>query len=249
MQQRTKRAALAASVLSAALIAVPLGSGSVAVAGVTAPRGDIGDFKQSFVEDFSTDASANGGFAKTYDGSWQPYPDAGIYSSGSQISAHDGLMDVKLDGSNGAAGTFGTPDGAWSHVGGKFTVKAKASGGDGNGAAFMLWPTSNTWADGEIDYPEGNFDASPTGYHHSMTPGQEANRATIGTGVDWRKWHTYSVEWIPGKSVAYLLDGKVLQKVTDDVPTKPHRYMFQVGNWGASGHLFVDWVSTYDYEG
>jgi hypothetical protein len=25
--------------------------------------------------------------------------------------------------------------------------------------------------------------------------------------------------------------------------------MFQVGNWGATGHLEIDWVSIYDYAG
>ncbi|ROP66010.1 glycosyl hydrolase family 16 [Curtobacterium sp. PhB130] len=244
-----KRATLAAAVLSTALVAVSLGSGTAAYAGVTAPVGNVGKFKQSFVENFSTTAAANGAFAKTYKNSWQPYPDAGQYSSGSQISSHDGLMDVKLDGANGAAGTFGTPTGAWSHVGGKFTVRAKATGGDGNGAAFMLWPSSNTWSDGEIDFPEGNFEATPMAFQHSMTPGQEANSTMISSGVNWRAWHTYSVEWIPGKSMTYSVDGKVIRTTTTDVPTTAHRYMFQVGNWGASGHLFVDWVSTYDYVG
>jgi hypothetical protein len=158
-------------------------------------------------------------------------------------------MDVSLNGSRGAAGTFGTTSGAWSHTGGMFSVRAKATGGVGNGAAFMLWPSSNTWSDGEIDYPESNFEDSPMLHQHSMTPGQEANNTASTTGASWRGWHTYSVQWIPGKSVTYLLDGKVIDTITQDVPTTPHRYMFQVGNWGTSGHLFIDWVATYNYQG
>jgi len=251
MQKRAgKRAALAAVVLSAAVIAVPLGQGSAAHAGTPAPVGDVGTFQQRFVENFSTDTAA-GTFAPTYAKSWQPYPDGtgGIYYSGSQIASKNGLMDVVLDGAHGAAGTFGTPSGAWSHVGGKFSVRAKASGGDGNGAAFMLWPTSNVWSDGEIDFPEGNFEAGPMFFQHSMTPGNEVSSTYGSAGVSWRGWHTYSVEWIPGKSVTYLVDGRVLRTVTQDVPTTPHRFMFQVGNWGATGHLFIDWVSTYEYTG
>ena len=83
-------------------------------------------------------------------------------------------------------------------------------------------------------------------YHHSMTPGSEWNAVTASTGVSWRDWHTYSVEWIPGKSVSYSVDGRTIRTVTKDVPTTAHRYMFQVGDWGASGHLFIDWVTTYD---
>jgi hypothetical protein len=247
----TTRAALAAVVLGAALVAVPLGSTSVAHAGTSAPVGDVGAFKQTFRQDFSTAAAANGQFARTYANAWQPYPDgtSGIYSSSSQVSARDGYMDVKLDGVHGAAGTFGTPNGAWSHVGGKFSVRAKADGGTGNGAAFMLWPSSNVWSDGEIDYPEGNFESTPMAFQHSMTPGQEGNSTMVSSGVTWRTWHTYSVEWIPGKSVTYLVDDRVVRTVTVDVPRTPHRYMFQVGNWGQSGHLDIDWVSTYDYVG
>lgn len=205
------------------------------------------DDDATFSETFDTDAPA-GKFASVYAQSWQPYPDgmSGKYYSGQVISAHDGVMDVTLDGKRGAAGTFGTPTDAWSHQGGTFAVRAKATGGAGNGAAFMLWPTSNIWADGEIDYPEGNFDDAPHVFHHSMTPGQEATAQHIATGVDWRDWHTYSETWVPGKSITYSVDGRVLGTITHDVPTSEHRYMFQVGNYGQPGHLLIDWVSTDD---
>ncbi|ROP66023.1 glycoside hydrolase family 16 protein [Curtobacterium sp. ZW137] len=199
----------------------------------------------SFVETFDTDA-ATGQVAAAYPQSWQPYPDgtSGIYAPSKTVSVHDGVMDVTLGNGSGTAGTFGSVAGAWGHVGGSFSVRAKATGGDGNGAAFMLWPTSGTWSDGEIDFPEGNFEDVPSAFQHSMVPGQEADRAQVGTGVSWRDWHTYTVDWVPGKSVTYSVDGTVLETLTKDVPTTPHRYMFQVGNWGASGHLLIDWVAT-----
>lgn len=199
----------------------------------------------SFVEDFTKDA-ATGFVASLYPQAWQPYPDgtSGIYAPSKTVSVHDGVMDVALGTGAGAAGTFGSSAGAWDHVGGSFSVRAKATGGDGNGAAFMLWPTSGTWSDGEIDFPEGNFEDSPSAFHHSMTPGKEADRVQIGTGVSWRDWHTYTVDWVPGESVTYSVDGKVLDTITHDVPTTPHRFMFQVGNWGDQGNLLIDWVST-----
>lgn len=199
----------------------------------------------SFVEDFTKDA-VTGLVASLYPQAWQPYPDgtSGIYAPSKTVSVHDGVMDVALGTGAGAAGTFGSSAGAWDHVGGSFSVRAKATGGDGNGAAFMLWPTSGTWSDGEIDFPEGNFEDSPSAFHHSMTTGKEADRVQIGTGVSWRDWHTYTVDWVPGESVTYSVDGKVLDTVTHDVPTTPHRFMFQVGNWGGQGNLLIDWVST-----
>jgi hypothetical protein len=198
----------------------------------------------SFVEDFNNSA-ATGLVASAYRQAWQPYPDgtSGIYAPSQTVSVHDGVMDVRLGGA-GTAGTFGTSAGAWDHVGGSFSVRAKATGGDGNGAAFMLWPTSNVWSDGEIDFPEGNFDESPSAFHHSMVRGQEANRVQLGTGVSWRDWHTYKVDWVPGQSVTYSVDGRVLDTITHDVPTTAHRFMFQTGNWGQSGNLLIDWVTT-----
>lgn len=213
------------------------------------PQNEVADTSAapaaSFVEDFTTDA-VTGLVSRLYPQSWQPYPDgtSGIYAPSKTVSVHDGVMDVALGTGAGAAGTFGSSAGAWDHVGGSFSVRAKATGGDGNGAAFMLWPTSGTWSDGEIDFPEGNFEDSPSAFHHSMTPGKEADRVQIGTGVSWRDWHTYTVDWVPGESVTYSVDGKVLDTITHDVPTTPHRFMFQVGNWGDQGNLLIDWVST-----
>jgi hypothetical protein len=217
----------------------------------SAPVGNVGAFTQSFIENFTTAAAANGPFAKTYANSWQPYADgtSGMYYSGSQVSAHDGYMDVELDGSHGAAGAFGSPNTAWARTGGKFTVRARATGGVGNGAAFMLWPSSNTWSDGEIDYPESNFEDSPMLHQHSMTAGQEVNATSLTTGASWRDWHTYSIEWIPGKSVKYYLDDALISTITVNVPTTAHRWMFQVGNWGATGDLQIDWVTAYSYNG
>lgn len=198
----------------------------------------------SFVEDFDVSAGL-GNVANLYQQAWQPYPDgtSGIYAPSQTVTVHDGVLDARLGGA-GTAGTFGTKAGAYDHVGGSFSVRAKATGGDGNGAAFMLWPTSNRWADGEIDFPEGNFESEPMAFHHSMTPGQEAERVQIPTGVSWRDWHTYTVDWDPGESVTYKVDGTVIGTITHDVPTTPHRFMFQTGNWGAGGNLLIDWVTT-----
>lgn len=200
----------------------------------------------TFAEGFDTPAPAGGAFAATYANAWQPYPDAtgGKYWSSLIASAHDGVMDVAMDGKHGAAGTFGTPTGAWSHVGGTFSIRAKASGGAANGVAVMLWPTSNVRADGELNYPEGQFDGRPTVFHHSMVPGHEDKAKRIDTHVSWRGWHTYTTDWVPGQYVKYYLDGELIGTVTENVPTTPHRYMFQIGNWGQPGHLLIDWVAT-----
>ncbi|WP_323749713.1 glycoside hydrolase family 16 protein [Curtobacterium sp. VKM Ac-1376] len=254
--------AAAAGALAVTAAAVPEGSapsGSNASADPTAATSPtpsptmpsyLANREPTYSEDFDTPAAAGGQFAATYRESWQPYPDGtgGKYYSDKLISAHDGYMDVAMDGEHGAAGTFGTPTDAWSHVGGTFSIRARATGGDGNGAAVMLWPTSDAWTDGELNYPEGQFDGSPRVFHHSMLQGLERDTETYNTRVSWRDWHTYTTEWIPGKIIRYYLDGKLVFTVPRNVPTTPHRYMFQIGNWGDPGHLQIDWVRTYDAE-
>jgi hypothetical protein len=214
-----------------------------------APRLETGPgHPATFFEDFDTPAAAGGAFARTYADAWQPYAEgtSGKYWSDALVSAHDGVMDVAMDGHRGAAGVFGSSATAWGQVGGTYSIRMKVEGGDGNGTAIMLWPTSNDRSEGEINFPEGNFTAHPVVYHHSMMPGHESTSQRIDTHVSWRDWHTYSIVWKPGKSVSYYLDGDLLGTITTNVPVTPHRYTFQIGDTGGAGHVLIDWVSRSD---
>ncbi len=214
----------------------------------TAPTTNPAGFDLVFSEDFNIDAAAGGPFASVYADSWQPYIEGtgNEYYPNAIISAHDGVMDVAMNGTQGAAGSFGPASIAFSHQGGKFTVRAKALDAIGNGAAFMLWPNDDNWDEGEIDYPESNFEATPFVHQHVMNNGgQDAASQDYDTGASWRDWHTFSIEWLPGTSVKYFLDDVLVFSTTTNVPTSAHRHMFQVGNHGAPGHLYIDWVAHY----
>lgn len=230
----------------------------------TAPTTDPAGFTRVLTENFATTAPAGtgtGGFIPTYANSFQPYDDVAPYFPRQMISSHDGVMDVYMDGTKGAAGSFGSPSDYFNRVGGRFAMRAKALDAIGNGTAVMLWPsarlqsdgtTGERWADGEIDYPESNFDLSPYVHHHRMIVGSEGLSDDYLTGVSWRDWHVYSVEWYPpGKgptpatgSVRYYVDEVLVMTVTTNIPTVAHRYMFQVGNYGTPGHMYIDWVTV-----
>lgn len=199
----------------------------------------------AFFEDFTTPAASGGQFGATYANAWQAYDEgtSDKYYSGALISAHDGVMDVAMNGTQGAAGVFGPPATAWAQTGGTFSIRMKVEGGRGNGTAVMLWPTSNDASEGELDYPEGGFSGKPDVFHHSMVPGHADKAYRILTDASWKDWHTYTTVWVPGKSVSYFLDGVLLETVTESVPTTPHRYTFQIGNTGRPGHVLIDWVS------
>jgi hypothetical protein len=156
-------------------------------------------------------------------------------------------MDVYMDGSHGAAGTFGTSSGAYGHVGGRCAMRVKTLGAMGTGSAVMLWPSSEKWDDGEIDYPESNFETSPFVHHQVMNAGDgDAESDDCNTEASWRDWHIYAIEWHPGTKVDYFLDDVLVHTVTENVPTTAHRYMFQVGNYGSPGQIYIDWVATWD---
>ncbi len=187
-----------------------------------------------------------GKLAAGYKNYWQPYPNgmSGKYYSNDIVSTHDGYMDVAFTKGKGAAGTFGSPSKAYSHIGGTFSIRLKATGGATNGIAVMLWPSSDDWGDGEIDYPEGGLNSETHIFHHWMAPKDSSKAYHKGLGNKWGSWHTYTVKWDPGKSVKYYLDGKLVWTVTEDVPTSEHRFMFQTSNNGSKGHLLIDWVRT-----
>ncbi|WP_162159647.1 glycoside hydrolase family 16 protein [Cystobacter fuscus] len=225
-----------------------------------APVGNLPGWTQNMVQDFDTAASTGtgtGSFMSTYANSWQPYDDAGIYWPRALINAHDGMMDINLDGDRGAAGVFGPPNRAWGHLYGRYSIRFKAVDAEGNGTAMMVWPASDYWPDGEIDFPEGPLDGYFNIYHHP-TPcddddgdpvphcGSSDSLTNIATFEDW---HVATTEWTP-TSVKYYVDGTLVKTVTHDIPTTNHRWTIQVApdrSNAQSGHLLIDWVTSYTY--
>lgn len=225
-----------------------------------APTAAVAGFTKGFVENFDTPAAAGSGagqFATVYANSWTNYAASGTMSPLTQISAHDSVFDLAMDGAHAAAGWFGPSATSQSYQGGRFSMRAKCIGAWGNGPAIMIWPSSNTWAEGEIDFPESvsgdgksGFQDAPWIHHHKMVAGQESQAQDVPLNVSWRDWHEYACEWYPpGKgptpstgSVTYYVDGVQVYTTTTDVPTTAHRYTVQVGDYGSAGNLYIDWV-------
>ena len=71
----------------------------------------------------------------------------------------------------------------------------------------------------------------------------------VNTQARFTDWHTYTIEWMPGR-VRLLLDDTVVLNTTNWVPDKPMRWQLQTETNGAgtnSGNLMVDWVSVWTY--
>ncbi len=209
------------------------------------PLGDLAGWKQVTAEDFLTTASSDQ-FSATYANSWSSYDDGGKYYK-SAISAGNGMMNIKLNGLTGAAGVFGPPDTRMGYMYGRYSICFKAVGASGNGTAIMVWPSSNVWGDGEIDYPEGNFEDTLHVFHHGVGCTQCYAADSYNTGVSWRDWHVTTTEWTPA-SVKYYLDGVLIKKVTHDIPINNHRFTIQMAPNATNslvGNFYIDWVAVY----
>jgi len=227
---------------SSNLIAPPIELGRFkSASGSTMPVGNLPGWQQILAQDFLTTATS-ATFGTTYASSWTSYDDGGKYYQ-STISAHDGEMDFTLDGVKGAAGWFGPQNTIY----GKYSMCIKAVNASDNGTAIMVWPTGNIWGNGEIDYPEGNFQGTLGLFHHGINCTDCSASDSYNTGVTWTDWHIVSTEWT-STSVKYYLDGSLIKTVTHDIPISNHRYTLQVAPNGPSpqsGHFLVDWVAVY----
>ncbi len=214
--------------------------------GKAAPVGDLPGWHQVLSEEFGGAATA-ATFDKTYANSWCGYNDGTGGKYYKVISAHDGVMDITLDGTKGAAGSFGPPDRCWGGIYGRYSIRFKADGAQGNGTAIMVWPSSNIWGDGEIDYPEGNFGDQLHVFHHPMNCTDCSSSDGYATGAKFSDWHTATTEWTSA-SVKYYLDDVLIKTVTHDVPKTDHRYTLQVApnaSQVSAGHMLIDWVALY----
>lgn len=239
-----------------------LGIGTTTLAPTTEKSG----FTRIYTEDFTDVAPAGTGassFLNVYSTRVQPYDEsAPNYQQRALLSAHDSVMDVAMNGTQGAAWVWGSVATANSFIGGRFSMRAKTIGAFNNGPAVMIWPSNDVWVEGEIDFPESvsgpggtqGFQDSPWIHHHTMNtdhPEDQSAAQDVALLVSWRDWHTYTAEWYPpGKGTApatgmviYYVDDVEVYRTTTDIPKTNHRFMAQVGAYGAPGNMYIDWVT------
>jgi beta-glucanase (GH16 family) len=214
---------------------------------------------QTFAEDFTT-ASAPGAFATDYAAKWATYngfadtSGVGTYDN-KAMSAHDGVLDEYLnktaDGVTHVAALGPIVTNKWSgQVYGRFSVRFKADALAGFKTAFLLWPDSNIWNEGEIDFPEGNLTNTMWGYNHC--PGSPVQNCTYtDTGIGHGSgFHTLTIDWKP-TSLTFTIDGRVTNTTTTNIPTHPMHWVLQTEATGAAvtaaGHLSIDWATVYAY--
>jgi len=193
-----------------------------------------------------------------YSEGWRDTSRNGTYSPGRVISVHDGVMDMHLrtvGGEHLVAAPSPRLQGPGSQQGqlyGRYAVRYRADPVRGYKIAWLLWPDSEKWSDGEINFPEGELGGKVFAFmHHRGNPDEQDWYATRARLSDW---HTAVIEWTPRK-VRFLLDDVVVgvSKDPDLIPRVPMHWVLQSETAldvrrpeaSASGHVEVDWIAAY----
>ncbi|MFF0817433.1 ricin-type beta-trefoil lectin domain protein [Rhodococcus sp. NPDC003318] len=246
----------------------------VSPSGIAAPRGNLPGWRQIFVDDF-TKAAAVGTWANAcdpdkivYTGAegrkWRTYPSCYLdtyqkrpYRPDQVLSVANGVLNFHLHPVDGLpAGANPSPliDGNSQYqTFGRYSARFKVDSPDLSEyyVAWLLWPQSERWPqDGEFDFPEGGLAGTAGGFHHYSGAGScvgGCQELATDIGARFTDWHTYTIEWSPGR-IRYLLDDRVVLDSTAWVPSTPMRWQLQTetnGNGSHSGNLLVDWVSVW----
>jgi beta-glucanase (GH16 family) len=183
------------------------------------------------------------------------------YFMPSQVTVNNGLSLTAIkqsvtgitNNSTGAIGTFTYTSGVVSSygkldfIGGYLQISMKEPSGSGSWPGLWLVPGKGaTNGDNfEIDIQEGGFtngvsDPNRNFAWHLHGPNGWSG-GVIDTGVDLTAgYHSYAINWVPGKSITWYLDGKQMVQVSSaqaPIPSEPMELMMNqsVGNTDTSG--------------
>lgn len=210
----------------------------------------------SIAEKYGQDMRGYSGFADT--------TGFGSYSPDSVLTVKEGALDFFLHWNSGRPRVASVvPFGYAGQTYGRYSLRFRYDPLPGYKVAVMLWPVSDKWSDGEIDWPEGELNAplygnsavvgSSTGGKMKFDPPLRTY-APDGQG----KWHVATIEWTPGR-VQWFWDDRLVGETTNSrgVPSQPMRLTIQTETSDSasatlpdrtvSGHLQVDWVVQYAY--
>ncbi|QDG61820.1 glycoside hydrolase family 16 protein [Pseudarthrobacter sp. NIBRBAC000502771] len=233
------------------------------------PQGDLPGWKLVAAQDFLLPAapgqvedvygSAMRGYSGFVDSSGQ-----GTYTPDAVLSVTDGTLDYYLHMSGGKPRVASViPFGYQGQTYGRYSVRFKYDSLPGYKIAFLLWPSSDNWNEGEIDWPEGGLDGQLYGssavkgsLDHGTMKFDPPDRQYSASGPG--NWHVATTEWTPGK-VKWYLDGQLVGQTRNSsgVPNTSMRWTLQAEtadnatesfpSADVAGHLQVDWVAQYAY--
>ena len=229
------------------------------------PVGDLPGWKQNYKQDF-TQPAALGQVGNVYGMSMRGYDGfndtsgKGLYAPDKVLSVSNGNLNYHLHTENGTP-LVATPvlnDYAGQKYG-RYSVRFRSDTMPGYKIAFLLWPSSDNWNEGEIDWPEGSLGEKMR--PASAVPGTYNNGSMLFqpekeyfTPTDSKGWHTATTEWTP-TGVKFYWDGQLVAQTDKAVPQTNFRWALQAETEltgskpdpSVAGNLQVDWATSYSY--
>jgi Glycosyl hydrolases family 16 len=193
-----------------------------------------------------------------------PLTGRGWYAPDKVISVTNGTLDWYVHTQNGvhyvAAMVPMVPASGWGQRYGRYSFRFRADTIPGYKMVAILWPDSDNWGQGEIDFPEVSaLTRSQMIYANMYAKGNTATAApgpasgfTTSIAASGTGWHIATIEWAPG-SLTTWLDGTKLGTFTAGVPDTSFHLVFQIEtnlcnaaiSNSVSGHVQLDWVTMY----
>lgn len=238
--------------------------------GQAMPTANLTGWKLIFTDDFTTNV-ALGSWPGPYATKWRGYPEPyldtskhGMYSPPRTHSVANSMLDIYIH-SEGTQRYVGAPEpkinyatnGPRGQIYGRYAIRMRADPMHLYKVAYLLWPDSNANVEGEIDFPETDYDGTKIGaYSHDVNGVHSHNAFAASTPGNLQTWHTFIVEWKPG-SVKFMMDATVLGTATSTlaIPVTPMHWVIQnetaLGSSSpaltVSGHVQIDWVAVWAY--
>ncbi len=227
------------------------------------PVGDLPGWHQVFADNFAVPVPL-GSFPQAVSSKWGGYnaehdtSGNGTYAPSQVVSISGGLMNLHLHTAGGQALVAAPvpkipgagPGGGMVH--GRYAMRFRADPVPGYKTAWLLWPDSDNWPDGEIDFPEADLTDNINAFMHHK--GDPQTWYTYSTKTGYSGWHTAIIEWT-AQSVTFTLDGKVIGQTTDTsvIPTAPMHWVLQTETSltanpppaSAAGNVQIDWVAAW----
>ena len=191
-------------------------------------------------------------------GAYSPYNGGGgstVVGRGrvaSQCSVSNGMLILKQDADGatcgGSMGSFAQRFGYWEV---KMRTYTTGRGGSAPHPVLILWPDTEQWSDGELDYVETDIGDPGIGVflHCVGNPSQNCYHTTYQTDIS--QWHVYGFEWTADGFKGYV-DGQQIYETSGN-GSNPNVSMHQTiqldnltGRTPVSpGVMEVDWVHMY----
>ncbi len=158
--------------------------------------------------------------------SGQPGGDTNGWWSPSHVQVGKGMLVLRAykaatpEGIRYVSGGIGQVE-RRAQVYGRYLVRMRTTSGKGISTVALLFPTG-TWPP-EIDFYEdgpttSRRDSTAATLHYG--PGNHMIQREL-KGIDLTKWHTFGLDWLPGRLV-YTVDGRTWATVTgSEVPAVP----------------------------